>query len=62
MNPDPEAQSYSTRALAHRPRTRDEIRVAIHEMRARGLGDHEIAQATGHAVEQVRRLIGERRE
>jgi hypothetical protein len=43
----------------HRPQTRDEMRVAVHELAARGMSDHTIAQATGLAVEQVRRLIGE---
>jgi len=48
-----------TGARRHAPRTREEIRAAVHEMRSRGLGDHEIAQATGLAVEQIRRVLGE---
>lgn len=43
----------------HRPQTHDEMRVAVHEMAARGMSDHTIAHTTGLAVEQVRRLIGE---
>ncbi len=46
-------------ARLHAPRTSEEIRSAIHEMRARGMGDHEIAQASGVAVEMVRRVLAE---
>lgn len=49
-------------ALLHAPRTRDEMRVAVHELASRGMTDYGIAAATGLAVEQVRRMIGERRE
>ncbi len=49
-------------ALLHRPRTRDELHVAVHELAARGMTDYGIAAATGLAVEQVRRLIGEPRK
>lgn len=45
--------------LLHRPRTTAELRAACMEMHARGMGDHTIAMATGLAVEQVRRLLGE---
>jgi hypothetical protein len=43
----------------HRPQTRDEMRAAVHELASRGMTDHTIARATGLAVEQVRRLLGE---
>ena len=46
------------RRLEHRPRTRDELRVAMSEMRQRGMTDYGIAQATGLAVEAVRSLLG----
>lgn len=45
----------------HRPQTRDELRVAVHELASRGYTDYGIAAATGLAVEQVRRMIGEPR-
>lgn len=47
------------RAQEHRPQTRDEMRAAVHELAGRGMTDYGIAHATGLAVEQVRRLIGE---
>jgi hypothetical protein len=43
----------------HRPQTLEEMRAAVHELHQRGMSDHTIAQATGLAVEQVRRLLGE---
>lgn len=46
-------------AMLHRPRTRDEMRVAVHELANRGMIDYGIAAATGLAVEQVRRVLGE---
>lgn len=51
---------YASMAALHRPRTRDEMRVAIHELASRGLGDHEIAQACELAVERARRILAER--
>lgn len=48
-------------AQLHRPRTREELRAAVHELTARGMTDYAIAAATGLAVEQVRRVLGERR-
>lgn len=47
------------RAL-HAPRTSEEIRCAVHEMRALGMGDYEISKATELDVEQVRRITGQR--
>jgi len=43
----------------HRPQTRDEMRVAVHEMAARGMTDQTISTATGLSVEQVRRVLSE---
>jgi hypothetical protein len=37
------------------------MRAAIHELRSRGLGDYDIATATGLSVEYVRRVLGEPR-
>lgn len=53
---------YSVLAALNRPRTRDEMRIAVHELAARGMDDYTIAAATGLAVEMVRRMLGERRE
>ncbi len=50
----------SAAATAHAPRTIDETRAAVRELNARGLGDYDIARATGLSVEGVRRLLGER--
>ncbi len=41
----------------HRPRTQDEMRIAVREMVARGMTDRTIAAATRLSVEQVRRLL-----
>lgn len=49
-------------AQLHRPCDRDAMRAACLELAARGMSDHTIAAATGMAVEQVRRLIGERHQ
>lgn len=46
----------------HRPHTREEMRVAVQEMAARGMTDHTIAAATKLSVEVVRRMLGERRQ
>jgi hypothetical protein len=56
------ANSLKLEALRnlHRPKNQDELRVACHELRSRGFGDHGIASATGLSVEAVRRLLGER--
>ena len=50
---------YARLARLNRPRTADEVRVAVHELAARGMGDYEIARACELAVEQVRRILGE---
>lgn len=44
----------------YRPATHAEMRVAVHEMAARGMSDHTIAAATQLSVESVRRMLGER--
>jgi hypothetical protein len=44
----------------HRPSTREELKVAVHELASRGYSDHSIAAATGLAIEQIRRLLRER--
>jgi hypothetical protein len=36
------------------------MRVAVHELRNRGMSDYAIAGATGLSVEYVRRTLGER--
>ncbi len=46
------------RATRHRPRAAAEMRVAIHEMAARGMGIYEIAVAAGLAVDAVRQILG----
>jgi len=46
----------------HRPSDPDTLRVAAHEMRARGMADSVIARATGLSVEALRVLLGEPRE
>ena len=50
---------HDRKAQQHRPQTHDEMRVAVHELRQRGMDDQTIARATGLAVEQVRRMLGE---
>jgi len=45
----------------NRPQSRDEMRAAVQELASRGMSDHTIASATGLAVEQVRRILGEAR-
>jgi hypothetical protein len=52
---------YAALARLNRPRTADEVRVAVHELAARGMGDYEIASACELAVEQVRRILAELR-
>jgi hypothetical protein len=47
-------------ATRHRPKDPEALRAAIHELRSRGLGDYDIAAATGMSVEIVRRTLGER--
>lgn len=49
-------------ALLHGPRTREELRAATVELLSRGLSDHDVANALGLAVEQIRRFVGERWE
>lgn len=44
----------------HRPQSREEMRIAVHELRQRGMTDYGIAAATQLSVEQVRRMLGER--
>jgi hypothetical protein len=44
----------------HRPQTHDEMRVAVHEMAARGMSAQSIAAAAQLSVEAVRRMLGER--
>ncbi|HUN73363.1 MAG TPA: hypothetical protein VMU40_02495 [Steroidobacteraceae bacterium] len=51
---------YAALAALNRPRTREEMRVAVHELAARGMTDYAIAHATDLAVEQVRRMLAER--
>jgi hypothetical protein len=43
----------------HRPQDPQAMRAAIHELRSRGLGDHEIAGATAPSVEYVCRVLSE---
>ena len=47
------------RASEHRPRSRDEMRLAVHELAIRGYSPPTIAVACRIAVEQVRQLLGE---
>jgi AraC-like DNA-binding protein len=47
------------RATQHRPQGAQAVRDAIHELRSRGLGDYEVASATGLSVEYVRRILAE---
>ena len=54
--PAPRNSDLAALARLHAPRTAAEIRSAIIDMRDRGIGDYEIARATGLAVEQVRRI------
>jgi hypothetical protein len=51
-----------TAALAnqHQPKDVDAMRMAVHELRNRGFGDHCIADVTSLSVEYVRRTLGER--
>jgi hypothetical protein len=55
-----DTHDYAALARLNRPRDHDEIRVAIHELASRGMGDYEIASACELAVEQVRRMLGPR--
>lgn len=43
----------------HRPRSREELRAAVHELAQRGMGVDTIARATQLSVEQVRRMLRE---
>lgn len=54
--------TYEALARLHAPRTHTELRAACLELHARGYSDYSIARATLLAVEQVRRLLAERRE
>lgn len=45
----------------HRPKTREEMRTAVHELASRGMSDYGIAHAVNLAVEEIRRLLGEGR-
>jgi hypothetical protein len=53
---------YAELITLNRPKDAQAIRAAIHELRNRGFGDHEIAAATALSVEYVRRVLGERNE
>jgi hypothetical protein len=55
------AIDYAALARLNRPRDREAIRAAIHELASRGMGDYEIASACELAVEQVRRMLAEPR-
>jgi hypothetical protein len=44
-------------ATNHKPQDAETMRAAIHELRARGFGDHEIAGATQLSVDYVRRIL-----
>ncbi|HJS88691.1 MAG TPA: hypothetical protein VJ738_01860 [Steroidobacteraceae bacterium] len=52
------------RALAtlHRPSTRDEMVVVVTELASRGMPETSIAAATGLAIEQIRRILGDHQE
>jgi hypothetical protein len=54
------ADVYSFRATINRPADARTMRVAIHELRNRGLGDYEIANATALSVQYVRSVLSER--
>jgi hypothetical protein len=56
-----ETQDHARRATLNRPRDAQAILAAIRELRSRGLGDYEIASATGTSGEYVRRVLGEHR-
>lgn len=58
---DLEAMAALAGRELHRPRSREEFRAAVQELASRGMSDHTIASATGLAVEQVRRILGEAR-
>jgi len=51
---------YAKLARLNRPKTRDEMRAAVHELANRGMSDHTIAAVTQLSVEMVRRMLGER--
>jgi hypothetical protein len=51
---------YLQAARLNRPKSREDIRAAVHELGGRGFGDYEIARACELHVEQVRRILGER--
>jgi hypothetical protein len=57
---DMDRADLDDRAVAHAPRGRDEIRVAVAELRARGLTARDIASILGIAPSQVEQLLGER--
>lgn len=42
--------------------TREEVSDAIADMKALGFGDYDISAACGLAVEQIREILGQRRE
>jgi hypothetical protein len=53
--------ALNRRSTQHRRQDPQAVRAAIVELRSRGLGDYDIAAATGVSVEYVRRVLGEPR-
>ena len=53
--------NYAARAQLHRPRTREEARAAAQRLLAEGFSDHGVAAALGVAIEEVRRMLAERK-
>jgi hypothetical protein len=51
---------YAALARLNRPRTHEEMRVAVHELATRGMDDYEISRACELSVEAVRRFLAER--
>lgn len=52
--------AYAIRARQNAPNTIEETRAAAHRLIEEGFSDHGFAAALGLAIEQVRRMLGER--
>jgi hypothetical protein len=56
------AETHTTPPTINRPTDAETMRAAIHELRNRGMRDHEIADATALSVQYVRTVLAERQQ
>jgi transposase len=54
-------EAYAARAKQHAPKTIEEARTAAQRLLAEGYSDHGAAAALGVSVEEIRRMLGERK-